>query len=105
MVEGYSRRVLCDENFFDIAKEFPFGVARFDAARALLPREPEARVIVSRGYSNDPVMARYAAHGFQDVIAKPYRLGEVGAEPRWFSGWCRLPRAIARMRARSRSDQ
>jgi hypothetical protein len=31
-------------------------------------------VIVSSGYSNDPVMARFQQFGFSGVIAKPYNL-------------------------------
>jgi PAS domain S-box-containing protein len=39
--------------------------------------DPEARVIVSSGYSDDPVMSNYEAYGFRDVITKPYKLEEV----------------------------
>jgi two-component system cell cycle sensor histidine kinase/response regulator CckA len=48
-----------------------------EAVRRLLDFDPLARTIVSSGYSNDPVMADYRSHGFQGVIAKPYRIGEL----------------------------
>jgi hypothetical protein len=33
--------------------------------------------LVSSGYSNNPVMAAYADHGFAGVVAKPYQLSEL----------------------------
>jgi PAS domain S-box-containing protein len=36
--------------------------------------DPEVRAIVSSGYSNDPVMADFEAHGFVGVIPKPYAM-------------------------------
>jgi signal transduction histidine kinase len=43
-----------------------------EAIGMLLKIDPEARVIVSSGYSDDPVMSRYADYGFRDVLIKPY---------------------------------
>ena len=43
-----------------------------EAAGIILQRDPDARVVVSSGYSNDPVMADYMAHGFCAAIVKPY---------------------------------
>ena len=36
--------------------------------------DPEVKAIVSSGYSNDPVMADFEAHGFVGVIPKPYEM-------------------------------
>ncbi|HEX7118074.1 MAG TPA: PAS domain S-box protein [Longimicrobiales bacterium] len=55
----------------------PGGMGGRDAIRHLLEIDPDVRAIVSSGYSNDPVMAEYRAHGFRGVIAKPYDLGEL----------------------------
>jgi len=39
--------------------------------------DPNVRAIVSSGYSNDPVMSDYRAHGFSGVVAKPFQTAEL----------------------------
>jgi DNA-binding NarL/FixJ family response regulator len=48
-----------------------------DAARVLLDLDPAARLIVSSGYSSDPVLANPAEYGFQGVLGKPYRVADL----------------------------
>jgi DNA-binding NarL/FixJ family response regulator len=48
-----------------------------EAIRELLALDPGVRALVSSGYSNDPVMADFAGHGFCAVIPKPYRLADL----------------------------
>ena len=43
----------------------------------LIKGDPEVKVIVSSGYSSD-ALSDYKKYGFYDVIAKPYRLQELG---------------------------
>lgn len=57
----------------------PGGMGGKEATTRLLQEDPEARVIVSSGYSNDPIMANYRDHGFSGVLSKPYRVAEVSA--------------------------
>ena len=47
------------------------------AVKEILSLNPEAKVIVSSGYSNDPVMADYEEYGFCGSIEKPYRMKDL----------------------------
>jgi beta-phosphoglucomutase-like phosphatase (HAD superfamily) len=40
--------------------------------------DANAKVIVSSGYSNDPVVADCPRAGFRDVVAEPHRIEELG---------------------------
>jgi PAS domain S-box-containing protein len=55
----------------------PGGMGGEAAVKEILKINPEARVIVTSGYSNNPVMANYAEYGFCAAIVKPYRLEDV----------------------------
>jgi PAS domain S-box-containing protein len=51
----------------------PGGMCGKDAVTEILKLDPEAKVIVSSGYSIDPVMANYTEYGFSAAIVKPYQ--------------------------------
>jgi two-component system, cell cycle sensor histidine kinase and response regulator CckA len=55
----------------------PAGMGGKEAAQQILSFDPTARLIVSSGYSNDPVMAHYGDYGFRAAIVKPYRCAEI----------------------------
>lgn len=66
----------------------PEGMGGAQAMEQILAIDPEVRAIVSSGYSDDPVMARYMDYGFCAVLPKPYEprqlielVEEVLAEP------------------------
>ena len=55
----------------------PGGMGGKETIREILKIAPEAKVVVSSGYSNNPVMANYRQYGFKAAIAKPFSLAEV----------------------------
>ncbi|NVN92214.1 MAG: PAS domain S-box protein [Desulfuromonadales bacterium] len=52
----------------------PGGMGGKEAAQHILALDPKAHLIVSSGYSDDPVMSDFATHGFSGAIAKPYKM-------------------------------
>jgi PAS domain S-box-containing protein len=50
----------------------PGGMGGREATQRLLDLDPGVKVIVSSGYSRDPVMANHKAHGFKGILPKPY---------------------------------
>ncbi len=55
----------------------PGGMGGREAAKKILALDPGARLIVSSGYSNDPIMAHYEEYGFCGSMVKPYRINEL----------------------------
>jgi signal transduction histidine kinase/CheY-like chemotaxis protein len=55
----------------------PGGMGGAKAMEKLRHIDPHVRAIVSSGYSSDPVLANYRAHGFCGIIPKPYVVSEV----------------------------
>jgi two-component system cell cycle sensor histidine kinase/response regulator CckA len=55
----------------------PGGMGGEKAAHEILKLDPMAKLIVSSGYTTDPVMANYQDYGFQGIMAKPYRFAEL----------------------------
>lgn len=55
----------------------PSGMGGKETAKGLLHIDPEARIIVSSGYADDPVMANYAEYGFKGGATKPYSLNQL----------------------------
>ena len=55
----------------------PCGMGGVEAARQILSLDPEAQLIVSSGYSADPVMANFSIYGFCAALEKPYNVAEI----------------------------
>jgi len=43
----------------------------------ILQLNPKAKIVVSSGYANDPVMSDYKKYGFCAALAKPFQLQEL----------------------------
>jgi len=56
----------------------PGGMGGKEAVGEILQIDPDAKIIASSGYSNDPVMSNFREYGFCGIITKPYRIEELG---------------------------
>ncbi|NTV13004.1 MAG: PAS domain-containing protein [Desulfobulbaceae bacterium] len=54
----------------------PGGMGGKEAVQGILAINPAAKVVVSSGYSNDPIMACFGEYGFCAALVKPYQLKE-----------------------------
>jgi DNA-binding NtrC family response regulator len=55
----------------------PGGMGGKETLRRIKEHHPHTKVIVSSGYSNDPVLAHATQFGFSGFIAKPYNLTDL----------------------------
>jgi two-component system, cell cycle sensor histidine kinase and response regulator CckA len=56
----------------------PGGMGGKETMARMLEIDPQVRAIVSSGYSNNQIMADCLPYGFKGIIAKPYKLSELG---------------------------
>jgi len=52
----------------------PGGMGGEEAAQKILGLNPQAKIIVSSGYSYDPILDNYRDYGFCSTVSKPYQL-------------------------------
>jgi CheY-like chemotaxis protein len=55
----------------------PGDIGGLEVLQRLKEIDPQVKVIVSSGYSNDPVMANFKTFGFSGFIMKPYTITEL----------------------------
>lgn len=78
-VETY-RAAMESGNSFDaliLDLTIPGGMGGREAIQKILEIDPEAKAIVSSGYSNAPILSNYMEYGFRGVVAKPYQAKEM----------------------------
>jgi PAS domain S-box-containing protein len=68
--EAFTARQRFDVVILDLT--VPGGMGGREAATKILAVDPNARLMVSSGYSEDAVMAKFRHHGFCAVLPKPY---------------------------------
>ena len=56
----------------------PGGMGGKEVAQKILIIDPKACLIVSSGYSNDPIMSDFRNYGFSAAIGKPYKMVQFG---------------------------
>ncbi|MEW5947972.1 MAG: ATP-binding protein [Thermodesulfobacteriota bacterium] len=56
----------------------PGGMGGKEAIKRLREINPSVKAVVSSGYSNDPIMADFRSYGFSGIVAKPYKIEELG---------------------------
>jgi len=57
----------------------PGGMGGSEAIVEILAIDPQARALVSSGYSNDPIMMNFSEYGFLGVIEKPFDMHSLQA--------------------------
>jgi two-component system cell cycle sensor histidine kinase/response regulator CckA len=55
----------------------PGGMGGREAIEKIHEVAPEAKAIISSGYSNHPIISKYVEYGFIGVVAKPYEMKEL----------------------------
>ena len=58
----------------------PGGMGGKETIKELIKIDPKAKVIVSSGYSSNPVVANYSDYGFSGHLSKPFKLSELEQE-------------------------
>ena len=78
-VRGYIEAMRARQRFDLVIMDLtvPGGMGGKEAMAELRKLDPTVKGIVSSGYSSDPVMANFRAHGFSGMVAKPYRLTDL----------------------------
>jgi CheY-like chemotaxis protein len=73
--EAMKRKLPFDMVIMDLT--IPGGMGGRETIKELKKMDPRASVIVSSGYSDDPIMFDYKAYGVSGVVAKPYRIDDL----------------------------
>ena len=47
------------------------------AVKNILDINPEAKVIVASGYSDDPILSNHSKYGFSGFLTKPFKIEQI----------------------------
>jgi len=78
-IEMYSSALEKGNTYYAVILDLTIrgGMGGMEAAQSILAKDPSAKLIVSSGYSNDPVMADYSRYGIHSALIKPYNADEL----------------------------
>jgi len=81
-VEKYTAAIKSGKAFDVVIMDLtiPGGMGGKEAVQELLALYPQVKVIVSSGYSTDPVMANYRDYGFKGRLVKPFQMDDLQKE-------------------------
>ncbi len=78
-LEIYTAALAQDQGFDLVILDLtiPGGIGGKETCARLKALDPAVKVVVSSGYSTDPIMANYTEYGFSGVISKPFTIAGV----------------------------
>lgn len=74
------REALAENVPFDVViidLTIPGGMGGRETIRELRELDSDVKAVVSSGYSTEPILANYRAYGFDAILEKPYRVGDL----------------------------
>ena len=88
-IEKYKESLVTKAHFDLVIMDLtvPGGMGGKEAVSHILSLDPKAKVMVSSGYSSDPIMERYAEYGFIASMPKPYKLNDVIKQMKQIFPW------------------
>jgi CheY-like chemotaxis protein len=79
-VEKYSGAMQANNPFDVVILDLTIrgGMGGKETIKKMVEIHPAVKAIVSSGYSEDDILARYRDYGFMAVLSKPYQIEELG---------------------------
>lgn len=77
-IELYQTSIQSQQKYAAVIMDLtiPGGLGGKETAEHILAIAPTAHLIVSSGYSSDPVVANFRQYGFSGAITKPYNIND-----------------------------
>ncbi len=78
-LELFKKSLAQGERFVAVITDLtvPGGMGGKEMVKEIKKLDQSAKVIVSSGYANDPILANYKAYGFDGRVSKPYKIEEL----------------------------
>jgi CheY-like chemotaxis protein len=80
-VEHYRENMVAGEPFNAVLMDLTVrgGMGGMEATQKILALDPQAKVIIASGYSEDLVMSQYQDYGFSGMVSKPFKISELSS--------------------------